>query len=397
MRPSRLGRRPRGSGWPGRWLRQERALLAIAEVPGEAGPRSTHRGLRIASPNPLHSARPGPSPRPCSSSPAAPASSARTWSHALNGLGHDDILVVDDLTDGQKFRNLATARIADYLDRDDFRRRIADGADFGRGRGRLPSGRLHRHHRVGRAHHARHQFRLLQGALRLVPGARRAAGLCLVGGGLRRGRRIQRGHGGPASAQRLWLVEAALRPVGGAPKGRPQARVVGLRYFNVYGPGEAHKGRMASVVHHFSKQIEETGVVKVFAASHGYRRRRAPARFRFCRRRREGQCVGAAIRTEANGLYNVGTGASRTFNDIARRGDRLPRPGADRIHPLSRRLARPPISRSPRPISGGCGRRATRTPSCRLTTGCRKPSVPTRRVPEAQDGSAAARTASMTS
>ncbi|MCB1489197.1 MAG: NAD-dependent epimerase/dehydratase family protein, partial [Bauldia sp.] len=51
--------------------------------------------------------------------------------HALNGLGHDDIIVVDDLTDGHRFRNLATARIADYLDHADFRARIAAGAGFG--------------------------------------------------------------------------------------------------------------------------------------------------------------------------------------------------------------------------------------------------------------------------
>ena len=50
--------------------------------------------------------------------------------HALNGLGHDDIIVVDDLTDGHRFRNLATASIADYLDHADFRERLAAGAGF---------------------------------------------------------------------------------------------------------------------------------------------------------------------------------------------------------------------------------------------------------------------------
>ncbi|HET7716039.1 MAG TPA: NAD-dependent epimerase/dehydratase family protein, partial [Bauldia sp.] len=50
---------------------------------------------------------------------------------ALNARGRDDILVVDDLTDGRKFANLAGARIADYLDRGEFRQVIAAGADFG--------------------------------------------------------------------------------------------------------------------------------------------------------------------------------------------------------------------------------------------------------------------------
>jgi ADP-L-glycero-D-manno-heptose 6-epimerase len=46
--------------------------------------------------------------------------------------------------------------------------------------------------------------------------------------------------------------------------------VVGLRYFNVYGPREAHKGRMASVIHHFSKQIRENRKVRLFEGSGGY-------------------------------------------------------------------------------------------------------------------------------
>ena len=49
-----------------------------------------------------------------------------------------------------------------------------------------------------------------------------------------------------------------------------QSTVVGLRYFNVYGPREQHKGRMASVIHHFTKQLQETGVIRMFEGSGGY-------------------------------------------------------------------------------------------------------------------------------
>ena len=95
------------------------------------------------------------------------------------------------------------------------------------------------------------------------------------------------------------------------------ARVVGLRYFNVYGPGEAHKNRMASVVHHFSKQIETDGVVRVFSGSHG---------FGDGEHRRDFVFVSDAVKVNlwafelprASGVYNVGTGAGRSFNDIAR-------------------------------------------------------------------------------
>src|SRR5690625_5611693 len=46
----------------------------------------------------------------------------------LNARGIDDILVVDDLLEGDKFHNLAPYRIADYMDKDDFRARLSAGA-----------------------------------------------------------------------------------------------------------------------------------------------------------------------------------------------------------------------------------------------------------------------------
>src|SRR5262245_19306302 len=51
---------------------------------------------------------------------------------ALNGTGVTDILVVDDMTDGHKFANLATADIADYVDRGTFREKVRAGDDLGR-------------------------------------------------------------------------------------------------------------------------------------------------------------------------------------------------------------------------------------------------------------------------
>jgi ADP-L-glycero-D-manno-heptose 6-epimerase len=95
------------------------------------------------------------------------------------------------------------------------------------------------------------------------------------------------------------------------------APVVGLRYFNVYGSNETHKGRMASVVHHFHRQILEGGTVRLFAASHGH----ADGEHR-----RDfvhvddvvGVNVWAMQKPGIFGVFNVGTGNSRSFNDIAR-------------------------------------------------------------------------------
>ncbi len=92
--------------------------------------------------------------------------------------------------------------------------------------------------------------------------------------------------------------------------------VVGLRYYNVYGAGEAHKGRMASMIWQLARQVAATGEMRLFEGSGGYRDGE---------QRRDFVWVGdvAAInlhflRSPARvGIYNVGTGQSRSFNDVA--------------------------------------------------------------------------------
>ena len=74
-----------------------------------------------------------------------------------------------------------------------------------------------------------------------------------------------------APAQRLRLLEVPVRPARAPHAGTGKtAQVVGLRYFNVYGPREAHKGRMASVAYHFFNQYRAQGKVKLFEGSGGY-------------------------------------------------------------------------------------------------------------------------------
>jgi ADP-L-glycero-D-manno-heptose 6-epimerase len=89
----------------------------------------------------------------------------------------------------------------------------------------------------------------------------------------------------------------------------------GLKYFNVYGPNEGHKGRMASAVWQFYHQIEQTGVARIFEAPRGHAE---PQRdFVYV-----ADVVRATLRMVSatkveNGLYNVGTGSKRTFKELA--------------------------------------------------------------------------------
>lgn len=91
---------------------------------------------------------------------------------------------------------------------------------------------------------------------------------------------------------------------------------VGLRYFNVYGRGEAHKGRMASVVWHFNRQYQQVQCVKLFCGSDDYADGEQVRDFVYV-----DDVVAANMffydHPEISGIYNVGTGASHSFNAVA--------------------------------------------------------------------------------
>jgi len=89
----------------------------------------------------------------------------------------------------------------------------------------------------------------------------------------------------------------------------PEAKIIGLRYFNVYGSGEDSKGDMASPIHKFLNQANENGEIKIFEGSQNYLR--------------DFIHVSDVVRTTKDainlpsGIYNVGTGNARSFLDVA--------------------------------------------------------------------------------
>jgi len=95
------------------------------------------------------------------------------------------------------------------------------------------------------------------------------------------------------------------------------SQVAGLRYFNVYGPRENHKKEMYSVVYRFYHQVKENNEIKLFKASHGYENGE---------QRRDFIHVDDTINVkkwlmnsrDISGIFNVGTGLSRSFNDVAK-------------------------------------------------------------------------------
>ncbi len=94
-------------------------------------------------------------------------------------------------------------------------------------------------------------------------------------------------------------------------------RVVGLKYFNVYGPGESHKGDMRSVVHKAWGQIRETGRVRLFKSYRPEIPDGGQTRDFVYVRDAVAVTLFFAADCEVGGLFNVGTGVARTWNDLA--------------------------------------------------------------------------------
>lgn len=93
-------------------------------------------------------------------------------------------------------------------------------------------------------------------------------------------------------------------------------QIVGLRYFNVYGPRESHKGKMASTFLHFHNQINEMNYCNLFEGSHGYGDGEQKRDFVYV-----DDCVNVNLWFLANpnksGIFNVGSGVASSFNDVA--------------------------------------------------------------------------------
>jgi len=236
----------------------------------------------------------------------------------LNDRGVDDILVVDNLANGVKFKNLADCEIADYMDKEAFLARIAAGGDFGR----RVEGLFHEgacssttewDGRYMMANNYDYSKALLHWCLeRRVP-YYYASSASVYGGG--RVFREQRDHEEPLNVygySKFLFDQYVRRLLPGA-----RSPVAGFRYFNVYGPREQHKGTMASVAYHFNDQIREQGRVRLFEGCDGY----ADGE-----QRRDFVYVGDAVAVnlwflehpEVSGIFNLGTGRSQSFNDVAR-------------------------------------------------------------------------------
>jgi ADP-L-glycero-D-manno-heptose 6-epimerase len=235
---------------------------------------------------------------------------------ALNARGEERLLVVDDMTDGTKFANLVDCRIADYADRGDFRRLLRDGG--------LPEG-------TRAVLHNGACSTTTEWDGRYMLDQNFACSKEILHACLERGVPFIYASSAAVYGASTTFAEAPEneRPLNvyGYSKllfdryverlGPTDSQVVGLRYFNVYGRGEDHKGAQASVMWHFRRQVDEDGEARLFEGSDGYADGEQRRDFIYV------NDVAAVVlhfleRPEHSGVYNVGTGRAQSFNDVAR-------------------------------------------------------------------------------
>jgi len=243
---------------------------------------------------------------------------------ALNERGVTDIIAVDDMRQRdkedagqhQKFANLVDCDIADYLEHDEFLDQIEAGAHDGgvdaifhlgacsdttESDGRYMMRNNYGYSRALLDFCIRDEIQLIYASSAAVYGA---------------GREFRESRDCEAPLNVYGYSKFLFDQLVRRRFEERTAQIAGLRYFNVYGEREQHKGRMASVVWHFFNQYRATGQVRLFAGSGGYGDGE---------QRRDFVSVEDCVKVNLflldnpgrSGIFNVGTGAAQTYNEVA--------------------------------------------------------------------------------
>jgi len=235
---------------------------------------------------------------------------------ALNERGEDNIIAVDNLTRADKFKNLAGCEIADFIDKRDFVARLTAGEFEGAVEAVLHQGAcsdtMETDGRYMMENNYRYSVALLDYCQEEGVPLLYASSASVYGSGsvFRESRECE----APLNiyGYSKFLFDQVVR------RRLPDAdsQIAGFRYFNVYGPNEAHKGRMASVAFHFFNQFQGEARVKLFQGWDGYA---------------DGEQMRDFVSVEdvievnmhfleqpaLSGIYNLGTGRAQSFNDVA--------------------------------------------------------------------------------
>jgi len=249
--------------------------------------------------------------------------------HALNRAGEKDVLLVDNFAPaanrtGPKFPNLWGAEFSDYMDKYEFRKALQAGAFANAGvRAILHQGACSNTLEDDGRYMMDNNFtcskEILHFAVKneipfVYASTAAVYGLSEEFAPIRKNERPLNIYG-----YSKLVFDDYVR----SRMSEFKSTVVGLRYFNVYGPRERHKGRMASVMQHFSRQLRETGEIRMFEGTGGYGDGGQKRDFVYVRDLAKinmffGGLLPESPKKPVQAVVNAGTGHARTFRDVAK-------------------------------------------------------------------------------
>jgi ADP-L-glycero-D-manno-heptose 6-epimerase len=236
---------------------------------------------------------------------------------ALNERGMKNIIAVDNLTRADKFRNLVDCDIADYVDKHDFIARIQAGhydgeidaifhegacSDTMEGDGHYMMENNYRYSMILLDWCQDQDVQFIYASSAATYGSTDTF-------------KEERQYEGPLNVYGYskFLFDQIVRQ---RLAQNPSTQIVGFRYFNVYGPREAHKGRMASVAFHNYNQFRAEGKVRLFEGSHGYGNGGQQRDFVFVEDVAKVNLF-FLDHSQKSGIFNLGSGRAQSFNDVA--------------------------------------------------------------------------------
>jgi ADP-L-glycero-D-manno-heptose 6-epimerase len=234
----------------------------------------------------------------------------------LNERGITDIIAVDNLTRADKFPNLVDCEIADYFDKEDFIELLASGHFDGDVEAILHQGAcsdtMETDGRYMMENNYRYSIAMLDYCQEEEIPLIYASSAAVYGASstFREERRYEKPLNVYGYSKFLFdqIVRQRMQDA--------TAQIAGFRYFNVYGPRETHKGRMASVAFHNFNQFRAEGKVKLFEGHGGYAAGEQSRDFVSVE-----DVVAVNLyfleHPDISGIYNLGTGRAQPFNDVA--------------------------------------------------------------------------------
>jgi ADP-L-glycero-D-manno-heptose 6-epimerase len=235
---------------------------------------------------------------------------------ALNERGETNIIAVDNFKKADKFKNLTDCEIADFMDKEDFLAQLNGGAFDGILNGVLHQGAcsdtMESDGRYMMANNYRYSLDVMNHCQNEEIPFLYASSASVYGMGPVF--KESREHESPLNvyAYSKFLFDQVMR----RRWHERTSQIVGLRYFNVYGQREQHKGRMASVAYHLFNQYRADGYVKLFEGCDGYANGG---------QLRDFVSVDDVVKVnmfflehpDKSGIFNLGTGTAQSFNDVA--------------------------------------------------------------------------------